>query len=120
MKSAIRHTDQLATASCALMVSSVVVAAPAHNQEAADQADRQLETALVQSTKRDTTLQDAPISIGVVTDETIDDYTVADLSILEHRKRSDTPCILDDQLRRLRLEASLHDWPVPKDQAVGA
>lgn len=53
--------------------------------EAAGQPDgsRRLNTVVVQSTKRETTLQDAPISIGVVDGETIADYNIADLTDLQ-------------------------------------
>ncbi|MEZ5946965.1 MAG: TonB-dependent receptor [Hyphomonas sp.] len=65
---------------------AIAVAAPAHAQETETSADsdRRLEAVIVQSTKRDTTLQDAPISIGVVTGETIEDYNVADLTDLQN------------------------------------
>lgn len=45
--------------------------------------DRRLSTVIVKSTKRDTTLQDAPISIGVVTGETVADYSITDLTDLQ-------------------------------------
>lgn len=57
--------------------------APAIAQQTEAEQDRRLETVVVQSTKRETTLQDAPISIGVVTGETIDEYNITDLSDLQ-------------------------------------
>lgn len=50
----------------------------------ADASSRRLDTVVVQSTKRETTLQDAPISIGVVSGETIEDYNIADLTDLQN------------------------------------
>ena len=70
------------------LVGTVVIAltAPAHAQETTtnEDGDRRLQAVIVKSTKRDTTLQDAPISIGVVEGETIDDYHVADLTDLQN------------------------------------
>ncbi|HPE47970.1 MAG TPA: TonB-dependent receptor [Hyphomonas sp.] len=70
------------------LVGTVVIAltAPAHAQETTtnEDGDRRLQAVIVKSTKRDTTLQDAPISIGVVSSETIDDYHVADLTDLQN------------------------------------
>ena len=65
---------------------AIALTAPAHAQETNDteDGDRRLQAVVVKSTKRDTTLQDAPISIGVVSGETIEDYQVADLTDLQN------------------------------------
>ena len=58
--------------------------APANAQAASEEEEsRRLETVVVTSTKRDTTLQDAPISIGVVSGETIEEFKISDLTDLQ-------------------------------------
>lgn len=52
-------------------------------REDAEDNSRRLNPVVVTSTKRDTTLQDAPISIGVVDAETIAAYNITDLTDLQ-------------------------------------
>ena len=53
-------------------------------EDSTETESRRLETVVVQSTKRDTTLQDAPISIGVVSGEMVEDYSISDLTDLQN------------------------------------
>lgn len=83
MKRTLMYSTHLATAGFALVSTGMALTGTANAQEESETASRRLETVVVQSTKRDTTLQDAPISIGVVSGETIEDYQVADLTDLQ-------------------------------------
>ena len=86
MKQKLYGSSSRAVVGAVLGTVAIALAAPAHAQEDTTSEDgaRRLQAVIVQSTKRDTTLQDAPISIGVVTGETIADYQVADLTDLQN------------------------------------
>lgn len=71
----------VAFSAIAISVAPATIAQEAESDSAA--GDRRLAPVLVTSTKRDTTLQDAPISIGVVDAETIIDYNITDLTDLQ-------------------------------------
>jgi iron complex outermembrane receptor protein len=66
-----------------MLVTGPVAFAQTADETAQDETNRRLDTIIVESTKRDTTLQDAPISIGVVTGETISEYAITDLTDLQ-------------------------------------
>jgi iron complex outermembrane receptor protein len=86
MKQKLYGSSSRAVVGAVLGTVALALASPAHAQEETTNEDgaRRLQAVIVQSTKRDTTLQDAPISIGVVTGETIADYQVGDLTDLQN------------------------------------
>nr|WP_321360377.1 TonB-dependent receptor [uncultured Hyphomonas sp.] len=85
MKQKLYGSSSRAVVGAVLGTVALALAVPAHAQEETTSEDgaRRLQAVIVQSTKRSTTLQDAPISIGVVSGETIADYQVADLTDLQ-------------------------------------
>lgn len=69
--------------STALGLIATFAAPSASAQEDEPNVDRRLGQVIVTSTKRNTALQDAPISVGVVPGEVIAEYNITDLSDLQ-------------------------------------